>query len=68
MSEIPTGDWPWVDAAVIRFERGDRTVQVWGAVSGREILTLEGAYRGCRRRGIQPRRQADRLGQYRSDG
>ena len=43
----------------------DRTVKVWDAESGKETLTLKGIP-ACQERGVQPRRQAARLG--REDG
>ena len=41
----------------------DRTVKVWDAATGQETLTLKGHTERCLERGVQPRRQADRLRQ-----
>ena len=44
----------------------DRTVKVWDAGTGQETLTLKGHTELCQGRGVQPRRQAARLGRSRS--
>ncbi len=41
----------------------DKTVKVWDAGTGQETLTLKGHTEQCEERGVQPRRQADRLRQ-----
>ena len=38
----------------------DKTVKVWDAATGQELLVLKGHAGLVRRRGVQPRRQAHR--------
>ena len=45
----------------------DNTVKVWDAATGQETLTLKGT-QGVVKRGLQPGRPADRLGQLGQDG
>ena len=46
----------------------DKTVKVWDAATGQEILTLKGHAGVVYERGVQPRWQAPRLRQRRPDG
>ena len=55
--------WPSAPTGTRRLGRcRTRAVRVWDAATGRELLALEGSRRRDRRRGLQPRRDADRLG------
>ena len=47
---------------------GDGTLKVWDATSGQEMLTLKGHTSRGVERGLQPRREADRLRQLRQNG
>ena len=45
----------------------DKTVRIWDATTGREVLGLRGHTDSVRVRGVQPGRPAPRLGQHRRD-
>ena len=51
------------DGKRIASASADRTVKVWDADTGQEILTLKGHTSWCQQRGVQPRRQTPRLRQ-----
>ena len=46
----------------------DKTVKVWDAATGQEVLTLKGHTQLGHQRGVQPRRHTHRLGQRGQDG